>query len=138
MNQDEQHLNLLSIFHYILGAITILGSFLFTLYIVMGILAITGGFQDKNPPPESIGLLFIIIGSLLFILGEILGILMIVVGKRLKEHKSRTFCIVIAAIECMLSPFGTILGVFTLIVLMRESVISLFAANCENQQISDL
>lgn len=39
------------------------------------------------------------------------------------------YCLVMAGIECMFMPFGTVLGVFTIIVLMRESVQKLFAAN---------
>jgi hypothetical protein len=35
---------------------------------------------------------------------------------------------VVAGIECIVMPFGTVLGVFTLVVLSRESVKTLFAA----------
>jgi hypothetical protein len=34
-----------------------------------------------------------------------------------------------AGVECLFMPFGTVLGVFTIIVLMRESVKQVFAAN---------
>lgn len=138
MNQDEQNLNLLSIFHYVMGAITILGSFFFVIYIVMGIFVVKGSFNDTNAPPDMFGWLFIVIGTTLFILGLTLGILMIVAAGKLKRHESRTFCVVIAAIESLLMPLGTILAVFTLIVLMRESVIALFAENDQAQQISGL
>lgn len=127
MNQDEQQLDLLAIFHYILGPITILVSSVFLLHVGIGIAMITGAFDGKDAPPPAVGWLFILFGSLAVLAGWTLGILMIVAGRRLKVRGSRTFCIVIAAIECLLAPFGTILGVFTIVVLMRESVMRLFA-----------
>ncbi len=38
MNQDEQNLNLLSIFHYVVGGLTALFSSMFLMHVAMGIL----------------------------------------------------------------------------------------------------
>lgn len=129
MNQDEQNLNLLSIFHYVVGTLTILGSSLFLIHVGLGIAALTGNLDPDDGSPRTFGLLFTIIGSLAVTIGWTLGILIIVAGRKLKARTSRTFCLVIAGIECMITPFGTVLGIFTIITLMKDSVIQLFAAN---------
>lgn len=128
MNQDAQNLDLLAIFHYIVGAITTVTSSVFLIYVCVGVAMISGAFHDKNPPP-GFGWLFVIFGSLAVLAGWTLGVLMVIAGRRLKMRKSRTFCLVIAAIECMLAPFGTVLGVFTIVVLMKESVMQLFSSS---------
>lgn len=128
MSQDEQNLNLLSIFHYVVGAFTILCSSVFLVHVGIGIAMIAGKLDGKEGPPPELGWVFVALGSMAVIIGWTLGILMIVAGRKLKMRTSRTFCLVIAAIECTLSPFGTILGVFTIVVLMKESVIQLFGA----------
>lgn len=128
MNQDEQHLNLLAIFHYVLGAMTILGASLILIYVAMGMAMVSGAFgAGKDAPPREVGLLFIALGSAGVLFGWTLGILIAVAGRKLHRRTSRTFCVVIAVIEAvMLMPLGTALGVFTMIVLMRESVVKLF------------
>lgn len=129
MNQDEQHLNLLSIFHYIVSGFAFLFSCIFLIYIVLGIAMVFGTLDSKNPPPAFIGIFFIILGAAFIIAGWILAILMLINAQKLKHRKSWMFCLVVAGIECIFSPFGTILGVFTIFVLMRDSVKELFAAN---------
>lgn len=126
MNQDEHNLNLLAIFHYILGAIIALGSLIFIIYIGIGIAMLNGSFDGNNPPPLGFGWIFVIMGSLAMIFGWALGILMFISAGKLKKHESRTFCLVIAGIECLMMPLGTVLGVFTIVTLTKESVIRLF------------
>ena len=129
MNQDEQNINLLSIFHYVLGALTILGSCVFFIHIGVGIAALSGHLDSKDAMPLGFGWIFVIMGSVAVLLGWTLGILMVVTGKKLKMRTSRMFCLVVAGIECIITPFGTVLGVFTIVTLMKESVIQLFSAN---------
>ncbi|MFB3896159.1 MAG: hypothetical protein ACE14V_07650 [bacterium] len=129
MNQDEQHLNLLSIFHYIVSGFAFLFSCIFIIYIVIGIIMLCGGFDGKEQPPEFFGLFFLIFGMAFITAGWTLAILIFINARKLKHRKSWMFCMVVAGIECIFSPFGTILGVFTIFVLMRDSVKELFAAN---------
>lgn len=129
MSQDQEQLNLLSIFHYIVGALTILFSCIFLIYVGMGIGMVVGAFDEKDPPPAFLGWVFIAVGAAIMLIGWTLGILTIVAGKKLRARTSRTFCIVIAAIQCLNQPFGLALGIFTIIVLTRDSVTRLFAAN---------
>lgn len=129
MSQDEQNLNLLAIFHYVVGGMTMLFSLFFGIYIAMGIAMLLGKFDGNDAPPAFMGWLFVGIGSVCLLCGWGLGIMMIIAGRRLKAHVSRMFCLVIAGIECILTPFGTVLGIFTIITLMKESVQQIFAAN---------
>lgn len=127
MTKDEEHLNLLSMFHYVVGGLTILGSCVFLIHVGMGIAMLSGALDDgKEAPPRAVGWLFVGLGSAAILIGWTIGILMIIAGRKLCRRVSRTFCLV--------QPLGTILGIFTLIVLTRDSVTKLFAEN--GQQIT--
>lgn len=125
MTQDEEHLNLLSIFHYVVGGMTGLFACFPLIHVAVGIAMVTGGLNGNNPPPL-VGWLFIIFPSVIILTGWALAAAMIIVGRKLKARRSRTFCLVVAGFECIVIPFGTVLGIFTLIVLTKESVAELF------------
>ncbi|MGE4545286.1 MAG: hypothetical protein AB7D06_14350 [Pedobacter sp.] len=129
MTQDEQHLDLLAVFHYVVGGLTALFSCMFLLHIAMGIAMLCGAFDGDDAPPEFFGWLFIIIPSILALAGWTLSGFIVAAGRKLKKRTSYTLCLVVAGIECIVMPFGTVLGVFTLVVLSRESVKALFAGN---------
>jgi len=137
MNQDEEHLNLLSIFHYVAGGMTALFSCFPLLYIAMGVGMLCGAFEGDNSPPPFWGWVLIVFGAVLILVGWMLSVVMIVAGRKLKRRTSRTFCMAAAGLECILMPFGTVLGVFTLVVLTKESVKELFAANNGAHSISE-
>jgi hypothetical protein len=123
MNQDEEHLRLLSIFHYVVGGITALFACFPFLHLAMGIALVNGAFPvrpGEQGPPPFFGWLLIGIASALIALGWTFA------GRFLARRAHYTYCFVVAAIECLLMPLGTVLGVFTIIVLSRESVKALF------------
>jgi hypothetical protein len=128
-SEDVKQVELLSMFHYILGGITALFSCLPFLHLFMGIAMVTGKFFNDGkgtPPPDFFGWFFIVAGAVGIVLGWSLAVCMLLAGRKLKRHQSRTFCTVVAAIECVFMPFGTILGVFTLMALNKDSVRALF------------
>ena len=129
MTQDEQHLDLLTIFHYIVGGLTALFSCFFLLHVAMGIAMLHGAFNGEDAPPKLFAWFFILFPSVLILVGWVLAGFIIAAGRRLKRRVSRTFCLVIGGIECILIPYGTVLGVFTIVLLMKESVKQLFTAN---------
>ena len=133
MAQDEQHLNLLSIFHYVFGGLTALFSCMFLVHIGIGIAMLAGAFDGTDAPPKFFAWFFILFPAGLMLCGWTLATLAIVAGRKLKRRASHTFCLVVAGLECLLMPFGTVLGVFTIIVLMRGSVKVLFSANHATQ-----
>jgi hypothetical protein len=130
MNQDEQHLKLLSIFHYIVGGIIALFSLFPIFHLIFGIVMIVSPntFESGGEgPPAFIGWLFALIGGTIIIVGLVFAALVIMSGRFLSLRKHYTYCFVVACIQCLFVPFGTVLGVFTIIVLMRESAKQLFS-----------
>ena len=128
--RDLNHLNLLGLFHYVYGALTMLFSSIFIIHIVMGIMMVNAamgrGQGRAQDPPPAFGWLFIGLGSGAVLIGWSLGILAIFSGHFLRHRRHWMFSIVIAAIACLWVALGTVLGVFTLVVLMRESVQALY------------
>ena len=129
MNQDEQHLNLLSTFHYVVGGLTLLISCVFLMNIGIGIAMLCGVFDGKEELPRFIAWFNILFPAVYIIVGWTLAGFIIAAGRKLKHHTSHKFCLIVAGCECILTPFGTVLGVFTIIVLMKDSVKELFSAN---------
>ena len=128
MNQDEEHLRLLSIFHYVVGGILGFFSCIPIIHLIIGIVMLAGAGGRDGPPP-AVGLLFVMMGLTFITLGWTLAICLIVSGRRLGRRTSYKFCFVIACISCAFSPFGTVLGVFTIIVLVRPTVKELFGVS---------
>jgi hypothetical protein len=132
MKEDLQYLKLLSIFHYVVGGLAALFSFIPVIYVGIGILAvcIPGFFEAQDGAmPLFIGWVFIIMGAVLIVLEWAFSACIIVAGRSLARQVHYMFCVVIAAIECIFMPFGTVLGVFTIVVLARPSVKEMFELN---------
>ena len=126
MNQDEEHLRLLSIFHYVVGGIAGFFACFPIIHLIIGIATLAGAFGREGPPP-AIGLIFVMMALIFITAGWTLAICLIVSGRRLARRRHYKFCFVIACISCAFMPFGTVLGVFTIIVLVRPAVKELFA-----------
>ena len=126
MTDDDRNIDVLAIFHYVVGGMTALFSCLFLLHVAMGIAMLCGAFDGKDAPPKILAWFFIVIPSIFILAGWMLAGFIIVAGRKLKRRVDRTFCLVIAGIECMLMPFGTVLGVFTIMVLMKDSAKLIF------------
>ena len=129
-SEDLKQLDLLALFHYIVGGITALFSCLPFMHVFMGLAIVSGKFfEDANGsgPPPFFGWMFVIMGSVFIVLGWSMAVCIILAGRRLKQRRSRVFCMVVAGIECMFMPFGTVLGVFTLIALNKDSIKEIFA-----------
>ena len=126
---DADHLRLLSIFHYIVGALHIVGSSAVIIHFSLGLLMLLRpGFFGNNPPPPFVGVLLAVVGAAIVLCGWAIGVCTIYSGRCIQQRVRRTFSVVIAAVNCPLFPFGTALGVFTLMVLMRDSVRRLYGA----------
>jgi len=133
MKQDEEHLRLLSIFHYVVAGLAALFALFPIIHLILGLFMIFApdkmfpGKQDAAP--ALIGWFFVIFASVFITLGWTFAAFVVTTGRFLARRKHYTFCLVMAGIECMFMPFGTVLGVFTLVVLLREPVKQLFGAN---------
>ena len=132
MNDDLQHLQLLSIFHYVVGGITGLFACFPFIHLLIGILLVTGTSDFSTQagsgpaPPAFFGWLFVAIPSVMIVTGWTLAVLILTAGRFLGRRTHHLYCLVVAGFECCFIPFGTILGVFTIIVLLRPSVKTLF------------
>lgn len=126
MNQDEQYLELLSVFHYVVGGLLAFFTCIPLIHLAIGIAMLAGAVDDA---PTIVGLFFVLMATFLITAGWTLAICIVIAGRYLAKRKRYMFCLVIAAITCTFMPFGTVLGVFTIIVLMRPSVKELFVAN---------
>jgi hypothetical protein len=136
MNQDAEHLRLLSIFHYVVAGVAGFCSFFPLLYTVMGFVFVALSHHPpahpaQEVPPAALGWVFVGLGIFLFLLGAVFALVLVLAGRSLSRRKHYRFAFVVACIECIFVPFGTILGVFTIIVLSRQSVKILFSIPVE-------
>lgn len=128
MTQDEEYLNLLSIFHYVVAGLTAVFSLFPVLHLVVGIAIVGGAFGgvEGEEVPVFVGWLFIVIAVIMIAIGLGVAGLIAFAGRAIRQRKNHTFCVVVAAVACLMFPFGTVLGIFTIIILSRDSVKRLF------------
>jgi hypothetical protein len=130
MNQDQEHLRLLSIFHYVMAGFACLLPLFSLIYIGLGVLELSGKMPASPGARGSgelvTGWLFVGMGSLFFLMGAVGAVLNILAGRALAKRERRNLCLVVACLNCLHMPLGTLLGVFTLIVLARPTVKSAF------------
>lgn len=135
MNDDEQHLRLLSIFHYVLGGMTALFSCFPVFHLAFGIMFLAAPHVLDGPRPEQqmpaevatfMGVMLTVIPLLIILTGWSLACCVVLAGGFLARRTHYTYCLVVAGISCIFVPMGTVLGVFTIIVLSRPSVKRLF------------
>ena len=129
--QDDSHLRLLSIFHYVLAGASVLFSSLFLMHFFWGLAVWRGGpflgQSAKNAPDPAFGVVLMALGAGIVGIGWSVAACLILAGRSLIRRKRYLFCMVVAGSICLVcNPLGTVLGVFTIIVLMRPSVRQLF------------
>ena len=135
MDQDAEHLRLLSIFHYVVGGIAALFACFPLIHLAFGIALVSGALKSgpgEQTPPAFVGWFFIAIAALFILVGWSIAIAILLAGRFLARRTHYMYCFVVAAIECLFMPFGTVLGAFTIIVLNRTSVRSLFQVPSSN------
>lgn len=126
---DAEHLRLLVIFYYVLGAIGAFFSLLPVIHLVIGLALATGGLASGKD--EAVGLAFmgvflVIVAVVAITLGLAFAGCQLYTGRCLARREKYIFCMVTAGISCMGFPMGTALGIFTFIVLARPAVKALF------------
>ncbi len=131
MNQDEEHLRLLSIFHYVCAGLAAFFACIPIIHVLIGSVLLLHpqavGPQNNQPHPEQfVGLIFVVMGGMFILLGWTFAACVAYAGRCLSQRKNYTYCMVMAGIACLFMPFGTILGIFSIMVLIRPSVKALF------------
>lgn len=122
---DRDHLRILAICHYIVGALCFLFGFFPFIHLFLGIAIVNGmgqPAQKNGPPPEFVGWMFIGIASAAILCAWAMAVALVAAGRCLSQRRARTFCLVVAGFACLNQPFGLILGVFTFVVLTRPRV----------------
>jgi hypothetical protein len=125
MDQNENYLDILSIFHYVVAGLVALFACIPFLHVFIGLFMIIGGCVSRSAEgciPVFIGLIFIVIAGTVILCGWTLAFCIFIAGRNLKKRKHYMYCLVIAGLSCLFMPFGTVLGVFTIIVLTRPGV----------------
>jgi hypothetical protein len=137
-NQDEQYLKLLSIFHYVVGAVAGLFACFPIIHLVAGIFIVVGGLTHSTQDGISVifGLIFVAVAGSMILFGWAFAVCIILAGRFIAKRRNYMFCLVMAGIECTFMPFGTVLGVFTIITLVRSSVRERFEAQASLPQAS--
>jgi hypothetical protein len=126
MNQDAEHLTLLSIFHYVVAGLAALFSCFPLFHLVIGIAMVSGQLEGTDPTARMVGWFFVVFAGVAILCGLAFAVAVFLAGRSLAHRTRYMYCLVMAGIECIFMPFGTVLGVFTILVLLRDSVKRLF------------
>ena len=131
INQDEEHLKLIALFHFVVAGLEAVVGLLPILHVAMGIAMLTGYWpvpssSSSGPMPDLMGWLFTVIGAFVILFYETLALFTLFAGLSIRKRRRHLFCLVVAGIGCLNMPIGTALGVFTFLVLLRPSVKALF------------
>jgi hypothetical protein len=136
LTQEEEHLRLLSIFHYVVSGFAALFALIPIFHLIFGLFMILApekfgghGHAQEQPPLALMGWFFVIFAAVFITIGWTFAAFVLAAGRFLARRKHYMFCLVMGGVECLFMPFGTVLGVFTIIVLMREPVKQLFGVN---------
>lgn len=131
MSNHDNHLNLIKIFHYIMGGLGCVFGMFPLIYVVIGQLVLHdagpmanefGNTQSEIFARNMMGTVFTVIGVVAFLILEAGAICALLSAKFIKERRNYWFSFVLACLMCLSAPFGTALGIFTIITLMRKEV----------------
>jgi hypothetical protein len=137
VNQNAQYLKVLSIFHFVVAAITALVAcfpilhFLVGLWLFAGSL-MPGAFGESATPPFPVplsGLFFMAIAGTFILTGWAFAVCQALNGYFLLTRKRHMFCLIVAGIECAFPPLSTVLGVFTVVLLLQPAVREMFGVS---------
>jgi hypothetical protein len=136
MTRDDEHLHLLSIFHYVVAALAGVFSLFPVIHLLVGIgMTAFSLIEPKETFPIAfVGIIFIAFASLWIILGLTFSICLLLSGRYLKRKTHYQYCLVMAGMECIFMPFGTVLGVFTIIYLVKEDVRAMFGGGLSSEK----
>src|ERR1022692_4006797 len=115
MNQDSEHLRLLSIFHYVIAGLAAFCSLLPLFYVGIGSLFLYLAHQPAksgdSPPPEAVGWFLIAFGILLALASFAFAFFIFLARRAAAKPGSFFFRFGNRGLQWLFPPFGTILGV---------------------------
>ena len=110
---DNEHLKLLSIFHYVVGGIAAFFACIPILHLVIGlffILAPEKFGHGSNQPPAFIGWFFVVFASIFILAGWTLAILILLAGRFIARRKTTPFALSWPVWNASLCPLEPCLG----------------------------
>lgn len=124
MSRDDDHLQILGIFHNVVAALGALVSLFPTVHLVVGLCMVSGYFTEPKDefPIRLAGWFLVSFASCWILAGLAFSFALFMAGRRLRQRRNYPFCLGMAGVACAFMPFGTVLGVFTIITLTRASV----------------
>lgn len=125
---DDEHLRLLTIFHYVLAGLTGLFALLPVIHLALGIAMMSGHFAAGDADARIAGGFVVAFASIFIALGLMFAAALAWTGRNIARRRRRVACLVVAGLSCAMFPMGTALGVSTLVVLLRPSVKARFEA----------
>ncbi|MCL4275582.1 MAG: hypothetical protein KJZ77_17050 [Anaerolineales bacterium] len=128
---DDRYLNLLSIFHLIVGSVAGLFSCFPLVNLSMGLSTLSDIPKsmvqgDAFSPFTFLSIMFILLPIGIVVLGWMFAIAVSLNGYFIKTRHWHTYCLVVGGIETIFMPFGTILGIFPIILLTKPEIKVLF------------
>jgi hypothetical protein len=129
---NDEHLRLLSIFHFIYAGLTAFFSSVFLIYLGFGCMMLS--LARSAPPSEAPPLAMFMIGFslVMMMLFSVHTALNVFAGRFIRLRRRRIFCFVVSGLNLLHVPLGTILGVSSFLVLSRPSVKTAFALRSSN------
>lgn len=131
MNDNARYLNLLYIFHMIVGGVAGVFSCLPLVNLSMGLSAISDIPKsivqgDAFSPFTFLSVMFILLPLGIVVIGWMFAIAVVLNGYYIKKRHWHAYCLIVSGIESIFMPFGTILGIFTIILLTKSEIKVLF------------
>jgi hypothetical protein len=124
--KDNEHIRLLSVFHFVVSGLALFGmAFLCLHYFMMSSIFSNPEMwkaKDGAGAPKEFFDVFVWFYLFMGVMFAVACIANILSGLFLRQRKHRMFSLVVAGLDCVQIPFGTALGVFTIVVLLRDSV----------------
>ena len=126
-NPDDEHLKLISLFHFVVAVLEAGTGLLFIFHFGMGLAMVTGKWPGvsgphSTPTPDLMGWFFTVFGGVALVGHEALALLTLIAGLSIRKRRHHLFCLIVAGLGCFYMPVGSALGAFSFIVLLRPSV----------------
>ena len=133
---DASQLKLLMVFHYVLSGLSVVGlGFLFLHYKFLDMMMSNPEMwaeSNQGPPPDTFLEMFIYFYIVMGFMMIVFAAANALSARFIQTRRHRMYSLIIAGLDCLMFPFGTALGVFTLIVLLRDSVESIYSPSAES------
>src|SRR5436190_23045593 len=110
MNQDEQQLRLLSIFHYVCAGMVALFACFPIIHLVIGLVMVfhpQSFGPGKEQPPGFFGWMFVGIASMIILMGWTLAAMLAWAGRCLGRRVHYMFCFIVAGVGFPFMALGT-------------------------------